>query len=387
MELESPQLPKLIETTLTSIHPSERATTFVSNDHFEDVTWSDIDIPRVEGVTHFEPRCLHIISKEESIPVVFRSHSSLPLCDAVDLLIGEDHTGLMAWEGSKLLLKWLAYVFVSDLSRDGNREERNGAVHASKMAVDIVELGAGCGFLSVGLANLIERHGFSCHGTSQVTRFSQILRGSILSATEVSICATDGSEECVELIESNFRLRDDLRKDKSNLTTKGQRFIWGDEVAANNIVGSSSETHAAESSSREKTSSKNLILLAGDVVYGIEAIEPLVKATRDLAHSFIRCCGQGESPTIGWILSWMPRSLTKAQNLHLFAMLLEEINHQQNGEGSQKQGNWILKEVFRRDETGETLSSIDPSWLGRADASAFDSCAMDGCILCFSWVV
>eukprot|EP00742_Colponemidia_sp_Colp-10_P017370 GILJ01019974.1.p1 GENE.GILJ01019974.1~~GILJ01019974.1.p1 ORF type:complete len:171 (+),score=9.59 GILJ01019974.1:26-514(+) len=152
------------------------------------------------------------------------------------------------------------------------------------------------------------------------------------------------------------------QKASSNkLDLSAAKLWWGDAAGAEALIFTPSPR------------SSHLIILAGDVVYGIEAVAPLAKASRDLANA-------GRSAS--WVLSWMPRCLTKAQNLLLFEALLKEILG--SGDG------WVLEEVWGSfDATGSTLVRVPPQHLFGPEKSdtTFEKCAMGGCILCFCWVV
>lgn len=480
-------LPTLTELTLSDIKPAARATTPVCAPAIaDDVTWASIDVERREGETHFEPRRMVIAAPSprqtpslgavNEVPFVFRAHTSLPLSDAVDLLLGIDHTGLMAWEGSRQLLKWLGWVFFGgrggiDTPPPASAIEASASTSPAETLV--VELGAGCGFLSVALTALLDAsrcvvsnkqnmgHSDSPIVSPFATRLGALLfshqysHQQLACGRHVHVCCTDGSDECAELIRKNMVLHKSLRcktnyahshcesKDiaedssasgaasaaaESHSSTSEKVFWWGDAAKAKEIVStaavvSSAARQYASSSplaaSSSDTPSSALIVIAGDVVYGEEAVEPLAKAARDLALAHEKAnsshtTGGDEAPL--WVLSWMPRCLTRQQNLILFDKLLCEITSTpfSSSSSSTSEANveaprgWRLKEVFLRIEDGPSAaatsdggssgekasvsSAMDSNIIpfdilsgDKRNADVFESCAMSGCILCLVW--
>ncbi|CUG87204.1 methyltransferase, putative [Bodo saltans] len=223
--------------------------------------------PRVEGEPFY---ALHRFQLASDVAFSFRCFEQLPLIDAVGLLSGDDQTGLIVWEGTLRLLQYLYETkYLSSRSRCA--------------ALTILELGCGCGALSTGAVQVLQ-----CE-TGESESHSVFI-------------ATDGNDDCVELAHRNL-----LSIEPKTFGKRLAVSYWWDStlpaVVTEHLVGPLAKRHC--------------IVLSGDVIYSPEAIVPLVRSVQRIADA--------ADHHVTWLLSYIPRSLTKAANDHIFDELKKEL--------------------------------------------------------------
>jgi hypothetical protein len=228
--------------------------------------------PRVEGEAFYALQSFHLAS---DVAVLFRCFEQLPLTDAVGLLSGDDQTGLIVWEGT---LKLLQYLYETKYLSERLDE-----------ALMIVELGCGCGALSTGVLQLLQRDACD-HQRPPV------------------VLATDGNDECVSLARRNMESVEAGAVRERLAAT----YLWDTDLPQALM-----ERVACSSSQTVDDAARHCLVLSGDVIYSSEAIVPLVRTVQRIADV-------AKYP-VRWLLSYIPRSLTKGANDRIFDELQLEL--------------------------------------------------------------
>jgi hypothetical protein len=278
--------------------------------------------PRVEGEPFYTLRDF-IFERQRStddneadvamrpLVVRLRAYLAVPLADAVGLLSGEDHTGLVVWDGSTRLVEW---IFSAWPPAGGiGRFSSPGAAAGPLDSGCFVELGAGSALVSCALIQLL-------------------LRQHREAGPAVSVIATDGNEQCVCLSQRNIaetleesarpEVLSDVGQVLHSLETKNPRESVCAEAVLFNWSSGDCPDPIRCAFERRSTSAGGLTILSADVIYFKDAVVPLVGAVRTIANAFF---AQHPSSVVWWVIWYMPRALRSKENAEIFALLLSQV--------------------------------------------------------------
>ena len=289
----------------------------------------------VEGEPFYTLRELVFVGGGLTLRLRLRSFLALPFSDAVGLLDGEDHTGLVVWDGSTLLSQWLLAASVEATT------PTTGTATSSSLIFDsshFVELGAGSGVVSCVLIKLLQQR---------------------KSRSKRWVFATDGNEQCVSLSclnmsQQTVRTDEDGVKEgedvdaRSVISSRATLLDWASSEIPSDIVKAftsdfrclsvEEEQKIEEAGPSPLAAPRRLVILSADVLYFKEAVDPLIHAVRTLSAAFKTCdknCSHHISATtsavgsVFWLMWYMPRSLRRKENADTFLQLVRGLQQQQ----------------------------------------------------------
>ncbi|CCW70246.1 unnamed protein product [Phytomonas sp. Hart1] len=248
-------------------------------------------------------------SNESSFSILLRAFPTLPPSDAVGLLSGFDSTGLTVWNGSLAFVEWL----VRDRAVLQNALSRPYQLASGNFRVNFLDLGCGCGILSMALWHLI------------VIEMKRQANATVTAR----IIATDGNKECVSLCSQNFQ---EQCQDgtflplsccgKHGVQAEATMLNWGDD--------STDYPKLIECCDR-------VVILSAEVIYTLEAIPLLISTVCSLRKAFYAgtpgyapgvAIGNLESieyPRLQWWLLYTPRSLSVSSNKAIYEGLIAAL--------------------------------------------------------------
>ncbi|CCW63003.1 unnamed protein product [Phytomonas sp. EM1] len=275
-----------------------------------EVSYPSDNAPRHEGEPFYALHQYKLkVDNEPSLSILVRAFPTLPPSDAVGLLSGFDSTGLTVWNGSLALVEWLVRepaVLHSALCRPHRSTSFN-------FRVTFVDLGCGCGILSVALWHIIRNE----------------MKRQVDPTVTARIIATDGNEECVALCARN--LQEQCRPDTSlppsccawhGVHAEASVLNWGDD--------STDFSKLIESCDR-------IVILSAEVIYSSEAIPLLISTVCSLRRAFqagtlnstpgVRASDTEptECPQLQWWLLYTPRSLSVSSNKAIYEALVAAL--------------------------------------------------------------
>jgi hypothetical protein len=195
--------------------------------------------------------------------VNFAAYESLPPSDALELLSGVDHTGMMVWPGSVALASRVAEA-PTDFFWGATT-----SCASSDVRPVVVELGCGCGLI-----------------TATVAKLGGLPGGS-------TVVATDGNDDCVRLASDNLLRNVDSGTDSTATRAFSCKYNWAASVPEPLV------TAIAQSTS--------LHILGGDLLYSPDAV-PLLAACTDALASHAKL-----AVTVRFTLAFFRRTWSDAE--------------------------------------------------------------------------
>jgi hypothetical protein len=254
---------------------------------------------------HFVPSWLSSTTKTTNgLTLIIRAYISLCATDALALFNGEDHTGMMQWQGSCRCAQHIfdnfyplsypqeCFAKISEIEQEKEKEKEKSSSSSETQKLimssfvkesfsdaqslqefqhvdTVLELGCGAGLLALVAA---------------------------FSFKAKSIIFTDGNKECTDLAEINFELNSDRESEvlkanppyfsssSSSVIAKGKSFWWKKDMQgteASEILFSHRNDLVTSLKSKD-----SIVIVGGDIVYDLDSVVPLVDTIHALASTF-----------------------------------------------------------------------------------------------------
>ena len=276
------------------------------------------DAPPIEG----EPRLpIRKFSFTNGLHIFVRAYTHLPPSDALALLEDRDETGMMVWDGSLHLARFLC--------------ENPGAWMTHSDSFCVIELGAGSGICGLVSAKLLS-----------TSIFPSI------------VFLTDGNPECVALASDN------IHRNQINETPAGGGRQLVVEAA---LLSWANQQHVDEIQTRcDRCAFTRIVLLSADVIHCDVSVRPLILAAQQIYETLIKKAS-GVLEMV-WLIGFLPRSWTLTQGAEHFEMLLAAI----------RELSWSIEVVWRLRQPSH---QDQPSPSFNDDSRAIRSTDFNGCIL------
>eukprot|EP00760_Papus_ankaliazontas_P024176 PhM_4_TR2137/c2_g1_i1/m.54160 len=199
------------------------------------------------------------------VSLALHAFEKLAPSDALALLTGDDNTGIMLWNGSRVLASLLTQI-----------ETRDALLTINGVRPDVVcELGGGVGLVSLALST-----------TTPTT----------MCSTPINIICTDGNPECVDMMHKNFA-RNSACSSHNCWKLTAEVWRWGDAPLPSPVLGLR----------QSQKSSRAIVILAADALYELGAVPVLISGVTALVAG----C---EATAARFVLCHMPRLWDAVEN-------------------------------------------------------------------------
>lgn len=264
---------------------------------------------------HFIPSW---VSRDEAnngggLILLMKAYVQLPPTDALALLDGDDHTGMMIWQGSARMCQHLFDNFLPLLrpneafppasgdvkktpDRNDNNDDQTATKNNAKDSSSSSSLSSSSSSTTTTTAKLMMSAFVKESFDEQAVRDFEhvdtvveigcgsgilgLVAGYVLKAK--SIIMTDGNKECSDLAELNFNLNYERAFRGFSTVGRGKQLMWRD------LSGSEvSELLFLHRKNLDFTPESSLVICGGDVVYSLDSVVPLVDTIHSLAVNFL----------------------------------------------------------------------------------------------------